>query len=393
MPDRVRVLRVIARLNIGGPALHVVALTAGLDPARYDSRLVTGLPAHHEGDMSYLAEAARVQPVVLPEMGREVAVFGDAMTLARLVRLMRDFRPQIVHTHTAKAGAVGRIAARLAGVPVVAHTFHGHVFSGYFSPFKTRLAILAERQLARMSDRLITVSDRLREEIAAYGVAPHARIEVIPLGLDLGPFAASAGRRGAFRAALGFAPDESLIGCVGRLVPIKNHRLLLHAARELRAAYAGRRAKFVIVGDGELRASLEAEARALGLNGDVIFTGWRRDLPAVYADLDLLVNTSRNEGTPVAVIEAMAAGVPVVATNVGGVPDLIIHGVTGTLVPSGDADALARALAERLDRADESRRMAAAACVEAVRRYSTQVLIRNIDALYGRLLAEKGLRG
>ena len=388
--QRIRVLRLIARLNIGGPAIHVVTLTAGLDPARYESRLVTGMPAPHEGDMSYLAAAAGIELFVLPELGRDVAVFDDAVTVIRLVRLMREFRPHIVHTHTAKAGAVGRLAARLARVPVVVHTFHGHVFTGYFGPIKTRLTILTERALARMSDRVVTLSERLRDEIAEHGVARRERIEVIPLGLDLAAMASTVSRlRGRFRTALDIKPDERLIGSVGRLTPIKNVRLLLRAARALRAA--GWRMRFVIVGDGELRADLEAEARALRLNGDVIFTGWRQDLPAVYADLDLLVNTSLNEGTPVAVIEAMAAGVPVVATRVGGVPDLITDGVTGTLVPSDDTAALTSALVERIERADDSRRMAAAACADVVGRYSTGGLIRNMDALYRQLLLEKGV--
>jgi glycosyltransferase involved in cell wall biosynthesis len=388
MTERVRVMRLIARLNIGGPALHVAALTTGLDPARYDSRLVTGQAGSREGDMSDLLAAAAHPPVVIPQMGRDVSPIADAVTLARLVDLMRQFRPHVVHTHTAKAGAVGRLAARLTSVPVVVHTFHGHVFSGYFGRLGSRLAVLAERFLAGLSDRLITLSVQLREEIARFGVAPLDKIEVIPLGLDLGRFAGGASRRpGALRQALGLRPEATVIGSVGRLVPIKNHWLFLQAAGALRAA--GRDAVFVIVGDGELRAPLEAEARRLRLDGSVYFTGWRRDLPEIYADLDLLVNTSLNEGTPVAVIEAMAAGVPVVATRVGGVPDVIADGLTGTLVASGDVEALVRALNACLDCPEQSRRMAEAACHLALERYSREQLVERIDSLYSRLLADK----
>jgi glycosyltransferase involved in cell wall biosynthesis len=390
MGERIRVLRLIARLNVGGPAIHVVTLTAGLDPARYESRLVCGLPGPHEGDMSYLLEAAGVQPVILPEMGRDVAPLADTATLARLVRLMRQFRPHVVHTHTAKAGAVGRLAARLAGVPVVVHTFHGHVFSAYFGAFQSRMAARTERALALMSDRLITLSERLRREIASYGVAPLEKIEVVPLGLDLARFAPPGGvPRGRLRESLGLAADDPLIGSVGRLVPVKDHDLFLRAAQVLRRG--GSQARFVIVGDGELRGRLEAQARELGLGDVVFFTGWRRDLPEVYADLDLLVNTSRNEGTPVAVIEAMAAGVPVIATAVGGVPDVVADGVTGTLVPGGDVEALARALAERLAQPAETRRMADAAQAEALERFSVRQLLCNLDELYRRLLAAKGI--
>jgi glycosyltransferase involved in cell wall biosynthesis len=391
MSDRIRVLRLIARLNIGGPALHVAALTTGLDPARYDSRLVTGLPGPREGDMSDLLPVGGPQPVVVPQMGREVSLLADAITLGKLVGFMRLFRPHVVHTHTAKAGAVGRLAARLTRVPVVVHTFHGHVFHDYFGRLKSRLAISTERMLARLSDRLITLSERLRGEIAGYGVAPLEKIEVIPLGLDLQRFSVDCRPKpGVLRQALGLGQGDVLIGSVGRLVPIKNHRLFLQAASAVRAA--GLKAKFVIVGDGELRSALETEAHNLGLNGDVYFTGWRRDLPEVYADLDVLVNTSLNEGTPVAVIEAMAAGVPVVATNVGGVPDVILHGLTGTLIPSQDCAALVCALENRLSRPDDSRRMAEAAGQEALRRYSRQQLVASVDGLYQRLLADKRIQ-
>ncbi len=390
MPERIRVLRIIARLNVGGPAIHVTALTARLDPARYESWLVVGKPGPHEGDMSYLLESTGITPIVLPELGREVAPLSDTASLARLVRLMRRFKPHVVHTHTAKAGAVGRMAARLAGVPVVVHTYHGHVFQAYFSPFQSRLTIGAERFLGRLSDRLITLSARLRDDIVGFGVAPADKIAVIPLGLDLRPFTADRTRlRGRLRAPLGLAPEDCLIGIVGRLVPVKNHSMFLQAARELRGM--GRNVKFAVIGDGELREQLEAEARALGLNGEVYFTGWQRDLPGVYADLDLLVNTSLNEGTPVAVIEAMAAGVPVVATSVGGVPDIVTHGRTGTLVPSGDGAALARALAERLDCPEETRSMAQAAGADVVQRFSVEQLTASLDALYQELLAAKGL--
>jgi glycosyltransferase involved in cell wall biosynthesis len=390
MGERIRVLRLIARLNVGGPAIHVVTLTAGLDPARYESRLVCGLPGPHEGDMSYLLEEAGVRPVILPEMGREVAPLADTATLARLVRLMRQFRPHVVHTHTAKAGAVGRMAARLSRVPVVVHTFHGHVFSAYFGAFQSRMAARTERVLALMSNRLITLSERLRREIASYGVAPLEKIEVVPLGLDLARFAPPGGLpRGRLRGEFSLAADEPLIGTVGRLVPVKDHDLFLRAAQALRQS--GSQARFAIVGDGELRGSLEAQARELGLGDVVYFTGWRRDLPEVYADLDLLVNTSRNEGTPVAVIEAMAAGVPVVATAVGGVPDVVADGATGTLVPGGDVEVLARALAERLAQPAETRRMAEAAQAEVLERFSVRQLLCNLDGLYCRLLAAKGI--
>lgn len=388
---RIRVVRVIARLNIGGPALHVVLLTAGLNPARFTTTLVAGTVSRHEGDMSYFAEAAGVQPVVLPELGRDLTLVADLVAFVRLWRLMRRVRPHVVHTHTAKAGAVGRIAARLAGVPVVVHTFHGHVFRGYFGRWQSWLAVQTERALSRLSDCIVTVSDRLRDDIIVnYRVARAEQVEVVPLGLDLSPYLACESLRGQFRRELGLdGAEAALVGAVGRLTAIKNHRLFLQAARVV--LESGQRAHFVIVGDGELRETLKEEAQRMGMSQTVSFTGWRRDLPAVYADLDVVVNSSLNEGTPLALIEAMAAGRPVVATAVGGVSDLVHDGTTGWLTPSGDARALARAIGDALSDRASARARAEAAQASIRSRCSADGLIRNVETLYERLLTAKGI--
>lgn len=381
-------MRVIARLNVGGPALHVILLTEKLGAPAFASTLVCGQIAPYEGDMRYLAEQRGVQPVVIPELGREISPLRDLATLWRLWRLMRAQRPHVVHTHTAKAGIVGRAAAWLAGVPVIVHTFHGHVFHGYFGPAKTRLFILLERLAARLSDRVLTISPALRDELVRYRIAPAAKIAVIPLGLDLAPFATTPRRAGMVRRALGLDEATPLVGIVGRLTPIKNHRLFLEAAARLETP-----AHFAIVGDGECRHSLEAHAAALGLGARAHFLGWRQDLPAIYSDLDALVIASDNEGTPVSIIEAMAAGAPVVSTAVGGVPDLIDDGQTGLLVPPGDAPALAQALDRLLRDPELARRMAAAARPAALARFSIDRLADDLAALYRTLLREKMRRG
>ncbi len=376
-------MRVIARLNVGGPAIHVIRLTERLGPPRFESALVCGQIGPHEGDMSYLARAHGVRPIVIPALGREIAPLRDLSTLWRLWRLMRAYRPHVVHTHTAKAGFVGRVAARLAGVPVVVHTFHGHVFHGYFGPVKTRLFIFLERFCARLSDRVLTVSDRLKEELTGYGIAPADRITVIPLGLDLAPFATTPRRAGALRRELGLSDATPLVGIVGRLVPIKNHRLFLEAATQVNAA-----AHFVIVGDGECRADLEARAQALGLAERVHFLGWRDAdrLPAIYSDLDTLVISSDNEGTPVSIIEAMAAGAPVVSTAVGGVSDLIDDGRTGVLVPPGDAPALADAMNRLLHEPARAQALAETARPPALARFGIDRLAEDLAGLYLELL-------
>ena len=385
---KIKILRVIARLNIGGPAIHVVLLSAGMDRGRFESLLVSGSENAGEGSMLDYALSHGVQPVMIPEIVGEFSLGPrELRALVRLYRLMRQERPQVVHTHTAKAGFVGRLAARLARVPVVVHTFHGHVLHGYYSPRKTQLLRRMERGLACLTDRIITVSEQVKRDLVTYGVAAADHIQVISLGLELDPFLDSGRYRGAFRRELQLNGVERLVGIVGRIFPIKNHHLFLEAA----ALVAGEdpAARFVIVGDGTLRPALERRAQEMGIADRVIFTGWRRDLPDIYADLDVLAVTSNNEGTPVSAIEAMAAGCPVVATHVGGLPDLISEGKTGYLVPPGNAPAVATALLRVLHQPEMARCMGETARRAARERFSAQRLITDMEQLYLELLGRK----
>lgn len=388
--DRIRVLRVIARLNVGGPALHVSLLNAGMDPRRFVSWLVTGTENPGEGSLRGYAEARGVEPVVIREMlGQATLAPRDLVALARLTALVRRIRPHVVHTHTAKAGFLGRVAARVARVPVVLHTYHGHVLSGYYGRARTTGLRLMERGLARLSDRLIAVSDRVRDDLVTFGVAPADRFTVVPLGLDLAPMFEAGTQRGRFRKELGIGAEAPLVGIVGRLFPIKNHALFLDAAARVARTHAA--ARFVVVGDGPLRAELEARAAQSDLAGRVVFTGWRHDLPLIYADLDTLVVSSLNEGTPVSAIEAMAAGCPVVATRVGGLPDLVADGRTGCLVPPGDGAALAGAVAGLLDDEARSRSVREAARIDVEQRFLASRLVADLEQLYVELLAAKGI--
>jgi lipopolysaccharide/colanic/teichoic acid biosynthesis glycosyltransferase/glycosyltransferase involved in cell wall biosynthesis len=387
---KVKIVRVIARLNVGGPAIHVINLTRGLDPARFDSTLVTGTENPGEGSMLDLALERGVRPVVIPEIvGQATLKPRDLKALIALYRLIRRERPQIVHTHAAKPGVLGRVAARLAGVPVVVHTFHGHILHGYYGPLMSWLLRRMERMLAHLSDRIIAVSEQVKQDLVRYGVAPPEKISVIPLGFDLRPFLDNAAHRGALHRELGLTNGARLVGIVGRIFPIKNHRLFLEAAAHVAAEDWS--ARFVVVGDGVLRPQMEARARSLGIAERVTFTGWRRDLHRIYPDLDVLVVSSRNEGTPVSAIEAMASGCPVVATRVGGLPDLIDDGETGHLVPSEDAPALAAAILRVLRDRDAARRMAEAACERVSERFRAERLIGDMERLYCELLAEKGI--
>jgi glycosyltransferase involved in cell wall biosynthesis len=387
---RIKILRVIARLNIGGPAIHVVNLNAGLDPARFEQLLVTGTESSGEGSMLDYALSRGVEPFIIPEMINEFNLKPkDLKALTKLWRLIRYERPHIVHTHTARAGLLGRLAASLAGVPIIVHTYHGHVLHGYFSPVRTRLMRAMERTLARRTDQIITVSERVKGELVSYSVAPPTKITVIPLGFDLKPFLSCQQQCGQFRHELGVADGARLVSIIGRIFPIKNHRLFLDAAAQVASQELS--AHFVIVGDGVLRPEMEQHARELGIADRVVFTGWRRDLPRIYADTDILVVSSNNEGTTVSAIEAMAAGRPVIATQVGGLPDLIDHGQTGLLVPPGDRDGLATAMLSLLREPETACRMGQSARAMVQERSTVERLITDIEKLYDQLLARKGI--
>jgi len=376
--------RVITRLNIGGPAQQAIALTAAFNGEDFRTVLFAGREDPREGSLWRAAEAAGVSPVRVPGLTRAIRPGADLIALAALTRHLRRLRPDLVHTHTAKAGAVGRMAAFLAGVPVRVHTFHGHVLTGYFGPAATALFRHIETALARRTNLLIAVSPRQREELIGLKVAEPDRIAVIPLGLDLAPFLNAAPHAGRLRAELGLPPETPLVGLVARLVPIKGVDLFLRAAALLRKRLP--RVRFVIAGDGPEREALEGQAAALGLDGALRFLGWRHDLPALYADLDLLALSSRNEGTPVCLLEAMAAGVPVVAAAVGGVPDLVQDRVTGRLTPPQDAGALASAMAEILADRPAAQAYAAAARAAVFPKHDTKTLIATMRAWYTRLL-------
>jgi len=384
---RIRVLRLFSRLNIGGPAIHVILTTAGLDPKRYDSLLVVGREGDREGNFLNLAEAKGIPLRIIPTFGRRIDPLRDLITLVRLFRLMRRERPDIVHTHTAKAGALGRVAARLAGVPVVVHTFHGSVFDGYFGPSVARFFQWIERILALGTDTIVAVSERVAADLAERKIAPRRKIEVVPLGLELGRFQDVRQRRGELRRELGVPPRARLVGSVGRLVAIKDLGTLLRSMVQLSATQPD--SILLVVGDGPDRPALEMEAERLGLGSRARFLGFRDDLERIYADLDVAVNCSLNEGTPVALIEAMASGVPVLATAVGGTPDLLEEGRLGRLVPPGDPNALACALAETLSGGHDSAEKAALARRSVLQRFSLERLLGDLDRLYLRLLKSK----
>ena len=383
--QKTQVLRIFSRLNIGGPSLHVIHLCSGLGDFGFKTRLVVGKTDPHEGDFLDLARARGVEPTIFPELGRAIRPVNDLRALFRLYRLMRRDRPSIVHTHTAKAGALGRVAALMARVPIVVHTYHGHVLSGYFHPLTSLFFRGVERALGHATDVLLTVSESVKDDLVSLGVAPAGRVRVLPLGLDLEPLTLPL-PRGLLRKQACWAEDVPVVGIVGRLVPIKDLDTFISAAAIV--AKASPSARFAVVGDGDERARLEPWAKSV-LGDRVHFFGWQKDTPGVFGDLDLVVNTSLNEGTPVALIEALAAGRSVVATSVGGTPDLLGGGSWGALVPARSPEAVARAISEFLGTPEASDRGAAERQANVVRRYSVVRLLNDMASLYRELLGRK----
>jgi glycosyltransferase involved in cell wall biosynthesis len=385
----IKILRAITRLNIGGPAIHAILLTHALDDGvDFQSTLVTGVTGKREGDMLDLARARSVEPVIMPALGREISPLDDLVSLARMVKMIRQLQPDVVHTHMAKAGTVGRLAARVCGVPLVVHTYHGHVFHSYFSPLKTGVFLTIERVLGLATNRIVVLGEAQRDEIAGYGVAPLNKLVPIQLGLELGQFTRAERSRGHMRRELGIASDTPLVGIVARLVPVKAHEMFFQAAVRVRAALP--RTQFLVLGDGERRPELESLVGQLGLQESVRFLGWRRDMVNVYADLDVVALTSLNEGSPVALIEALASARPVVATAVGGVPEVVIDGVTGLTVPSSDTAAFADAVVRLLSDESLAARLGAVGRQHVYPRYDSSRLANDVRTLYLRELAARG---
>jgi len=392
--QRIKILRVIARLNMGGPALHVAYLTEGLRKRGYDTTLVAGSLARGEDSMAFVADARGVEIVRIDELGREISPLRDLMATIRLAKLIRKERPQILHTHTAKAGTVGRVAARLAGSrrpPIVVHTFHGHVLRGYFGPVRTLFFRLLERWLAAGTTALIAVSPQVRDDLVALGVARRERFVVIRLGIELDErVAPKQNGRADSRRYLGIPGDRFAVGWIGRMTAVKRTDDVLVAFKSLRDG--GVDAVLCMVGDGPDRLQLEQRAHDLGVVRDTVFLGYQEDVAPFYAAFDALVLPSGNEGTPVTVIEALAAERPVVATRVGGVPDVVRDGEDGFLVEAGATDDLADRLG-RLARDPALRaRMGKKGRERVVPRYAVERLVDDVDELYRSLLSAGGER-
>ena len=345
-----RVLRIINRFNLGGPTHNVALLTRYMAP-EFETLLVAGSKQDSEEGSEFLIEELGINSIKIPSMRRTINPADDYAAFRHIKKIIREFKPDIVHTHAAKAGALGRLAGYQMKVPVILHTFHGHVFHSYFNPIKTKIILHAERFLAKRTTAIVAISASQKEDLSStYRICSPEKIRIIPLGLDFSKFRERQHeKRKAFRDRYVLKDDEIAIGIIGRLVPIKNHSLFLQAIRILFSRCDKKICAFII-GDGEEKDRIIKTAAELGLNTDasannqttsrLYFTSWMKDIDVAMAGLDIIVLTSLNEGTPVSLVEAQAAGKAIVATNVGGVRNVVVPGQTALLSESGNAEDL-----------------------------------------------------
>jgi glycosyltransferase involved in cell wall biosynthesis len=374
----IRLLHIITRLDVGGSSENTILSVTRMPSEEFVCGLVSGRTTEPPPGIARCLAERNIQWAVVPAMRREIHPLRDLCALSALRRLIREGRPEIVHTHTSKAGFLGRLAARLEHAPHIIHTPHGHVFGGYFSPVASRLFIGLERLAARWTDRIVTLTDAEAAQHLALGIGRRAQFVTIPSGVDLDNIASAT----PFR----LAPHCPVIGTVGRLTSIKGHQYLIDAVPEiLRRCPA---AHVALVGDGELRQALTERTRRLGVDGRVIFTGYREDIPALIAGMDVFVLPSLNEGMGRVLVMAMALGKPIVASRVGGVPELLGQGEAGLLVPPADPRALADAICTLLADPVRAKTLGAGGRRRAPL-FSTRVMIESLEKLYREVLAEK----
>lgn len=394
-----KVLRILNRLSVGGPLLNAAYLTHYMSP-EFETLLVVGQSESHEKAADYVIERLGIKPVFLPEMERSINFFRDYKAYLKMKNIIRDFRPDIVHSHAAKPGMIGRMAAKNLKVPVIVHTYHGHVFHSYFGKMKTKAIIRAERYMARHSDAIIAISEQQKRELVEdFRIAPSGKFHIIPLGLELDKFHDHREeKREKFRKEFGIDEDTIVITIIGRMVPVKDHRLFVDAFTYV-LQNTTRKVKAFIVGDGETRREMEERAENNGLKFSteksfrhphpLVFTSWRQDIDVVNAGSDIIALTSLNEGTPVSLIEAQAANKPIVSTLAGGVRDVVLENETALLSETGDQERFSKNLLRLVEDDELRKRLSQKGYDHAMAHFSYQRLVHDTKKLYFDLLEKK----
>lgn len=388
-----KVLRILNRFNVGGPTYNAAYLTKYLSK-EYETKLIGGIKEDAEASSEYILKNLDIQYEIIPEIRRGINLINDYKAFRKVVKIIRAEKPQIVHTHASKAGMIGRTAAFYCGVPYVYHTFHGHVFHSYFGKCKTRFFITIEQFLAKKTTKIIAISEKQKYELGTvYKICNPDKIEVVPLGFDLNKYSENTEeKRAAFRSQYSIADDEIAIGIVGRLAPIKNHTLFIDAIDFCIKQLPHKKIRAFIIGDGELNEQLQNYCISKNIsistlsnqtvNASVTFTSWIQDVDVAYAGLDIVALTSLNEGTPVSIIEAQAAGKSIVATNVGGIDDIVSEGITA-LLSDLSFDDFSQKLKKLIDDDTLRNTMSENSKKLGTERFSYQRLCRDIERIYG----------
>jgi glycosyltransferase involved in cell wall biosynthesis len=396
-----KILRIINRFNLGGPTYNVTYLTRYLPP-EFETLLAGGMKEESEASSDFILEQNGIKPVIIEEMKRSINPMNDVAAYKHIKKLIQEFKPDIVHTHASKAGTLGRLAAFSCKVPITVHTFHGHVFHSYFGNIQTTIYKNIERYLAKRTTALVAISDKQKHELTEiHHIAPTEKFHVVPLGFDLARFwTDTETKRSSFRQEYMVGDDEVAIGIIGRLVPVKNHKMFLEAIKQVKDKTTSK-IKAFIVGDGELKQDLMnycteidlsfTSSHKLNPSADVFFTSWIKEADIATSGLDVIALSSLNEGTPVSLIEAQAAGKPIVSTQTGGIENVVIPGTTALLSPVGDVKAFAENLL-RISNDMALRRFLSEKGKDFVAgRFHYTALVMNMSKLYHKLLQENNI--
>ena len=397
---KIRVLRILNRFNLGGPTYNASLLTRYM-PDEYETKLIGGPNLEDEGNSLHIPYNLGLKPEIIPELTRSLNVSKDLIALKKIKKIIKEFKPDIVHTHASKAGALGRRAASSMNVPLIIHTYHGHVFDAYFNGLISRFYKQIERNLATKTHAVIALSDRQRNDLLIkHKVCKEEQVHIIPLGFELDKFQTGMEeKRKVFREKYDLEENEVAIGIIGRMVPIKNHLMFADAIKELKKI-CKKKFRIFIVGDGLTKPLLEQRFSEYDIsftqqipNGSLVhFTSWQKDIDRIVAGLDIVALTSLNEGTPVSLIEAQAANCPIVSTRVGGIEDIVIENDTALLSESEDDIAFAKNLKKLIESPYLRQKMAKNGCNYVKDRFDYKTMIANMHVLYQEMLSQRLMR-